>query len=124
MSTFYLARLSGKRSLRALCTILADLLVVIIDRIGRRPVILVCTTGLAIATILFGLSSSLPMMLAIRATAGLFSGNAAVMHAVIGDIANSAVNDSGWTVAVYTMVWPAGIVLGYVVHMNKLNDGD
>lgn len=58
------------------------------------------------------------MMLAIRATAGLFSGNAAVMHSVVGEIADS--NDSGWTIAVYTMVWPAGVVLGYVIYFNAL----
>ena len=45
------------------------------DRIGRRPVIINGLMGVSVATLVFGLSKSLPQMLLGRALAGGLTGN-------------------------------------------------
>ncbi|KZP26906.1 MFS general substrate transporter [Athelia psychrophila] len=80
------------------------------DRIGRRPVILWGNAGIAVATLLFGLSRSLPTMLVFRAMAGLCSGNAPVMHSVIAEITDST--NFGLALPIYSSAWPIGAVIG------------
>ncbi|KAF7985907.1 hypothetical protein HWV62_43808 [Athelia sp. TMB] len=80
------------------------------DKIGRRPVLLCGVTGVALTTILFGLSTSFPMMLVVRAIAGLCSGNSAVSQSIVGEITDSS--NVGLATAVYGLSWPIGAVLG------------
>lgn len=44
------------------------------DRIGRKPVLVFSLAGVAVATAVFGLSSSIPQMLVFRCCAGIFAG--------------------------------------------------
>lgn len=46
-----------------------------LDRFGRRPVVLAGVGGLAITTLLFGLSSSFPAALLARAAGVFYSAN-------------------------------------------------
>ncbi|EIN06786.1 MFS general substrate transporter [Punctularia strigosozonata HHB-11173 SS5] len=80
------------------------------DRIGRRPVLLIGTTGLAITTMLFGLSSTLTETLGARFLSGLCSGNVAVMHSVLGELTDSS--NQAVAFPIYGLVWPVGAILG------------
>ncbi|KAF7974721.1 hypothetical protein HWV62_11385 [Athelia sp. TMB] len=79
-------------------------------KVGRRPVILCGVTGVAISTLLFGLCTSLPMMLVCRAFAGLSSGNTAVMQSVVSEITDSS--NFGLAAPVFGLAWPFGTILG------------
>lgn len=81
-----------------------------IDKIGRRPVLLCGVAGVALTTILFGLSTSFPMMLVIRAIAGLCSGNSAVAASIVGEITDTS--NVGLAMAVFGISWPFGAILG------------
>ncbi|KAG8748152.1 hypothetical protein FRC10_008885 [Ceratobasidium sp. 414] len=56
------------------------------DRVGRKPVILFGLSGVALSTTIFGLSNSFTWMMMARTIAGIFSGNVAVIHSVLGEI--------------------------------------
>jgi len=56
------------------------------DRIGRRPVLLLCLAGTAVAFLLFGLAKSLVLLFAGRILAGLFGGVITTAYAYIADV--------------------------------------
>jgi DHA1 family tetracycline resistance protein-like MFS transporter len=56
------------------------------DRIGRKPVIMICLAGAALSYVMLGLSSELWMIYAARAFAGLMAGNFGVASAMMADI--------------------------------------
>ncbi|KZP15464.1 MFS general substrate transporter [Athelia psychrophila] len=92
------------------------------DRIGRRPVILWGNAGAAVATFLFGLSRSLPTMLAFRAMAGLCSGNAPVMHSVIAEITDST--NFALALPIYSTAYYTGNILGPMLGGTLSNPAD
>jgi multidrug resistance protein len=56
------------------------------DRIGRKPVIMICLAGAAISYVMLGLSSALWMVYVSRAFAGSMAGNVGVASAMMADI--------------------------------------
>src|SRR5205085_5373117 len=56
------------------------------DRFGRRPVLLVGFSGLALSFIVTGLATALWMLIAVRLVSGAMQANAAVAHAYVADI--------------------------------------
>ncbi|KAG1858426.1 major facilitator superfamily domain-containing protein [Suillus subalutaceus] len=74
------------------------------DVIGRRPVIFLGIIGLAITTLMFGLSKSLASVLVARCLGGLFSGNVAVIHSVLGEITDST--NQVVALPIYGLTWP------------------
>ena len=56
------------------------------DRFGRKPVLLVCLTGTAMAFLLLGVSNSLGWIIAAIALDGITGGNMTVAYAYIADI--------------------------------------
>ena len=56
------------------------------DRMGRRPILLICLAGSAIAMVLSGLAASLVALVAARALAGLFGGSISTAQAYIADV--------------------------------------
>jgi MFS family permease len=56
------------------------------DRIGRKPVIMICLAGAAVSYVMLGLASALWMVYATRAFAGLMAGNVGVASAMMADI--------------------------------------
>ncbi|KLO14164.1 MFS general substrate transporter [Schizopora paradoxa] len=83
------------------------------DRIGRRPVVLIGTIGIAFTTILFGFSRTLATVLFSRALAGLFSGNVAVMHSVLGELTDST--NQAIAYPLYGLCWPLGVIVGPLI---------
>jgi DHA1 family tetracycline resistance protein-like MFS transporter len=56
------------------------------DRHGRRPVLLIGFSGLALSFIVTGLATALWMLIAVRAVSGLMQANVAVANAYVADI--------------------------------------
>ncbi|MBK6865500.1 MAG: MFS transporter [Ideonella sp.] len=56
------------------------------DRYGRRPVLLIGFTGLALSFIVTGLATALWMLIAVRLASGAMQSNAAVANAYVADI--------------------------------------
>ncbi|KAI6126249.1 major facilitator superfamily domain-containing protein [Pisolithus croceorrhizus] len=83
------------------------------DVVGRKPVILTGTLGTAIATLGFGLSDSLAGILFTRGLGGLFSGNIAVIHSMLGEITDSS--NQAKAIPFYTLMWPIGSVVGPLI---------
>ncbi|HEY1075618.1 MAG TPA: MFS transporter, partial [Fontimonas sp.] len=57
------------------------------DRIGRKPVLIICLAGGALSYVLLAFSKTLAMLYVARALAGLMAGNFGVASAMIADIA-------------------------------------
>ncbi|MEZ5570487.1 MAG: MFS transporter [Halioglobus sp.] len=80
------------------------------DRIGRKPVLMICLAGAACSYLMLGLASQLWMVYAARAFAGLMAGNFGVASAVVADITTpeNRARGMGLTGAAFGL----GIVLG------------
>jgi len=83
------------------------------DIIGRRPVIIVGIIGIAVTTVLFGLSDSLTEVLISRCIAGLFSGNIAVIHSVLGELTDPT--NQALAFPIYGLAWPLGSIIGPLI---------
>ncbi|KAH9484153.1 Major facilitator-type transporter psiT2 [Psilocybe cubensis] len=83
------------------------------DSIGRRPVILAGTFGLAVATVFLGFAASLPAILLSRSLAGICSGIAAVLHAVLGELTNPS--NQATAFPIYGLFWPLGNIVGPLI---------
>ncbi|EPQ51854.1 MFS general substrate transporter [Gloeophyllum trabeum ATCC 11539] len=58
------------------------------DHIGRLPVILIGTLGVALSSTFFGLSKTFPMMLVTRFFSGIFCGTTGAIHSVVGELSD------------------------------------
>jgi DHA1 family tetracycline resistance protein-like MFS transporter len=56
------------------------------DRIGRRPVLLLCLTGAGVGHLLFGLATTVPLLLGARAVAGAFAATVGTAQAAAADL--------------------------------------
>ncbi|KAM5443652.1 hypothetical protein MferCBS31731_001426 [Microsporum ferrugineum] len=56
------------------------------DRIGRKPIILTCLSITMFFTIIFGVSTSLPMAMLARACLGFSSGNVGIIRTVVAEL--------------------------------------
>lgn len=74
--------------------------------------------GIGITTMLFGLSKSLAVMLFVRILAGLCSGNAPVMHSVMGELTDAT--NQAVALPLYGLVWPIGCIIGFVIVFIKV----
>ncbi|KAJ4488465.1 major facilitator superfamily domain-containing protein [Lentinula aciculospora] len=83
------------------------------DQIGRRPVIMAGTLGVALSTMYFGVSSSIIDLLICRCIAGVFAGTASVVHTVLGEITDSTNQAAAFPL--YGLVWPIGSIIGPLI---------
>ncbi|KAJ3741817.1 major facilitator superfamily domain-containing protein [Lentinula detonsa] len=83
------------------------------DRLGRRPVIMTGTLGVALSTMYFGVSSSILDLLICRCIAGVFAGTASVVHTVLGEITDSTNQAAAFPL--YGLVWPIGSIIGPLI---------
>lgn len=56
------------------------------DRIGRKPVLLICLAGAAVSYVMLAFSTTLTMLYVSRALAGVMAGNFGVASAIVADI--------------------------------------
>ncbi|KAG8847042.1 hypothetical protein FRB96_001692 [Tulasnella sp. 330] len=80
------------------------------DRIGRRPVIISGLTGVALASLCFGLSTSFWQVLAFRAMAGGLTGNVAVIQSMIGEITDETNQAQAFPLG--GVMWNVGCIVG------------
>ncbi|KAF8599589.1 MFS general substrate transporter [Ceratobasidium sp. AG-I] len=83
------------------------------DRIGRKPVVLFGTFGVAITAATFGLSKTFTQMVASRTLAGLLSGYVAVMHSVLGEITDATNQAAAYPI--YGLCYPIGSLIGPLI---------
>ena len=80
------------------------------DRIGRKPVIMVCLMGAALSYVMLGLATELWMIYLARAFAGAMAGNFGVASAMMADITSPEQRARG--MGVIGTAWGLGMVLG------------
>lgn len=80
------------------------------DRIGRKPVLMICMGGTALAYVLLGLASELWMIFAARAFAGLMAGNIGVASAMMADVTSAENRARG--MGLIGAAFGLGLVLG------------
>jgi DHA1 family tetracycline resistance protein-like MFS transporter len=83
------------------------------DRIGRKPVIMICLAGAALSYVMLGLASQLWMVFAARGFAGLMAGNFGVASAMMADITTPQNRARG--MGVIGAAFGLGIALGPMV---------
>lgn len=80
------------------------------DRIGRKPVIMICLAGASVSYVMLGLASQLWMVFAARGFAGLMAGNFGVASAMMADITTPENRARG--MGLIGAAFGLGIVLG------------
>ncbi|KAJ7197172.1 major facilitator superfamily domain-containing protein [Mycena pura] len=83
------------------------------DVVGRRPIVLIGATGLAVVTLLLGFCTSLTQIIIVRAVAGFLAGNIGVFHAVLAEITDES--NQALAYPLYSIAWPFGSVIGPLI---------
>ncbi|KAJ7445713.1 major facilitator superfamily domain-containing protein [Mycena galericulata] len=91
------------------------------DVVGRRPIILLGTAGLAVVTLLLGFCTSLSQIIVVRALAGFLAGNLAVYHAVLAEITDPS--NEAIAYPLYSFTWPFGGTFGPLIGGSLSNLG-
>ena len=85
----------------------------LLDRIGRKPVILIGLSGVAVSTFLFGLARTFWWAVFARSLAGSLSGNAAVSSSVIGEITDETNQTEAFPLM--ALSWSLGCIIGPMI---------
>ncbi|MGJ8668773.1 MAG: MFS transporter [Oceanococcus sp.] len=80
------------------------------DRIGRKPVLLICLGGAAVSYVLLAFSTTLTMLYISRALAGIMAGNFGVGSAMVADI--SEPQDRAKNMGMLGAAFGLGLVIG------------
>ncbi len=86
---------------------------VLSDRIGRRPVILICIFATGFSYILFGLADSLALMFVARIVGGAFAGKFTTIQAYIADVTTRENRSKG--MGLFGAAFGLGFILGPVI---------
>ncbi|KAJ7908885.1 major facilitator superfamily domain-containing protein [Mycena leptocephala] len=74
------------------------------DVVGRRRVVLSGTLGVVVTTLVFGLSDSLFSVILFRGLGGIFGGNIAVFHSILGELTDTSNQHRAYPI--YGFIWP------------------
>jgi len=93
------------------------------DRVGRRPVLLLCLFGTSLSYLLLGMANTLPLMVAAVALAGAAAGTLAVAQAYIADSTSpeQRAHRLGLIGAAFGLGLITGPVLGGLLSLLSLN---
>lgn len=80
------------------------------DRIGRKPVLLMGLTGVAMSATLFGLSRTFWWAVVARASAGATNGNVAIVKSVMGEITDET--NQARAFGLLPLTWTVGCLIG------------
>jgi len=83
------------------------------DRLGRKPVIMMCLSGAAVSYVMLGLANELWMVYCARAFAGIMAGNFGVASAMMADVTSPENRARG--MGVIGSAFGMGLVLGPVL---------
>lgn len=85
----------------------------LLDRIGRKPVILLGLSGVALSTLLYGVARSFWWAVFARSLAGALSGNAAVVQSVVGEITDET--NQAEAFPLMGLSWSLGCIIGPMI---------
>jgi MFS family permease len=80
------------------------------DRFGRKPILLSGLCSSAITTVVFGLSTSLPMAIVTRMVNGLANGNLGIAKSYLREITDET--NQAKCAGVLSLAWGAGVIIG------------
>ncbi|KAG8810715.1 hypothetical protein FRC19_004354 [Serendipita sp. 401] len=80
------------------------------DHVGRKPVLLSGTIGVALATLSFMLALNFPWIVVSRFVAGLCSGNSAAVHSIVGEMVDDS--NAAQVYPIYGLSFPLGTTIG------------
>ncbi|KZV92446.1 MFS general substrate transporter [Exidia glandulosa HHB12029] len=83
------------------------------DRIGRKPVLTTCLTGMSVAVALFGLARNVWAMIALRALAGVFSGAVVTVRTMLSE--NSTSRTQARAFSLFAFAGNVGIFTGPLI---------
>lgn len=83
------------------------------DVYGRKPVMIICLTGIAFSYILWALSSSFTIFVLARIVGGISKGNVSLSMAIITDVSSSATRGRG--MALVGIAFSVGFIVGPVI---------
>ncbi|EJU00003.1 MFS general substrate transporter [Dacryopinax primogenitus] len=83
------------------------------DKYGRKPVLIASLSGVAVASVLFGLSKSVWQMIALRSVAGIFAGTIVTVRTMITE--NSTQKTQARAFSFFAFAGNIGIFLGPVI---------
>ncbi|KAK2861080.1 hypothetical protein FQN49_004559 [Arthroderma sp. PD_2] len=81
------------------------------DKIGRKPVILTCLCVTMLFTLIFGVSTSLPMAIIARACLGLGNGNVGIIRTVVAELVPERELQPR-AFSLMPLVWTVGSIFG------------
>ena len=89
------------------------------DRVGRRPILLICLLGTALSFVVFGLADSLALLFIGRILAGFFGAVISTVHAFIADVTapEDRAHGMGLVGAAFGLGFIFGPALGGVSHL-------
>jgi MFS family permease len=84
--------------------------VTVANRFGRKPILLSGLCSSAITTVVFGLSTSLPMAIVTRMINGLANGNLGIAKSYLREITDET--NQAKCAGVLSLAWGAGVIIG------------
>ncbi|KAF8840923.1 MFS general substrate transporter [Paxillus ammoniavirescens] len=80
------------------------------DRVGRKPVLLLGTSGLCLSMLCFGLSRTFWGLVLSRCITGALSGNTGITKSIMGELTDATNRAQGF--AFLPMIWSFGVMFG------------
>lgn len=90
------------------------------DKFGRRPVLLVCSFGLALTLVTFGLSTTFTGLAISRLSEGLLNGVSGTIKAILAELANGDEDHLADVFSLMPMIWAVGATIGYEKQLHDL----
>lgn len=93
------------------------------DRLGRRPVLLVCTAATAVSYLLLGATSSLVVIVVARVIAGIFKHSQTMCRAALVDV--TRIQDRSHVFGTFNAMSSMGFIVGPMLggHLSEFNNG-
>lgn len=82
------------------------------DKFGRKPILLVCSFGLGLTLVTFGLVTSYAGLAMSRLSEGLFNGLSGTAKAILAELANGDEGKLAEIFALMPMIWAIGSTIG------------
>lgn len=82
------------------------------DKFGRKPILLVCSLGLATALATFGLSTTYAGLVVSRVSDGLMNGVSGTTKALLAELANGDEDNLARVFSLLPMTWAIGATIG------------
>jgi len=82
------------------------------DKFGRKPILLVCSFGLALTLVSFGLSTTFVGLAISRLSEGLLNGISGTIKAILAELANGDEENLAEVFSLMPVIWAVGATIG------------